>query len=88
MATDESTNERPSERRRDENEQQITYRKAEEIAGVGEGDIPERALKGIIQELLGGLKALQSQTRQIITKTIEAATQCRTREGQRQNQPT
>ena len=48
MATDESTNERPSERRRDENEWQITCRKAEEMAGVGEGDIPERALKGII----------------------------------------
>ena len=48
MATDESTNERPSERRRDENEWQITCRKAEEIAGIGEGDIPERALKGII----------------------------------------
>ena len=48
MATDESTNERPSERRRDENEWQITCRKAEEIAGAGEGDIPERALKGII----------------------------------------
>uniref|UniRef100_A0A9Q8UWL9 Uncharacterized protein n=1 Tax=Passalora fulva TaxID=5499 RepID=A0A9Q8UWL9_PASFU len=58
------------------------------MAMAGDGEHLERALKGMILELLGGLKALRSQTGQIINRPVAAAAKKRTQEGQKLSQPT
>lgn len=77
-----------NDQEQESNEWKEVCRKAETMAMAGDGEHPERALKGMILELLGGLKALRSQTGQIINRTVAAAAKKRTQEGQKLSQPT
>uniref|UniRef100_A0A9Q8UVR1 Uncharacterized protein n=1 Tax=Passalora fulva TaxID=5499 RepID=A0A9Q8UVR1_PASFU len=63
-----------NDQEQESNEWKEVCRKAEIMAMAGDGEHLERALKGMILELLGGLKALRSQIGQIINRTVAAKT--------------
>ena len=51
------------------------YKKAEEMVAAGEGQVPERGLKMMIAQLLGGLRTATKTTERTIEQIATAAAQ-------------